>query len=184
MLHCPFLPSVLLSFLPSLLSARLPGRHNNSSDHLSFDQRYFLSLSLPLRYTCPFACLPVFRSVYQPLCPLLCSVGLSVCVFVLCVLVCPANHVHPHKPIQELSMESGIDPGQDYYAQEYYNYEHGLVWVWVWVWVWVGVCVCVLQLFSIVYTRTMHTMLKSWGSSVNSRYYSCKTLAQFSFTLK
>ncbi|XP_059509133.1 protocadherin-15b [Stegostoma tigrinum] len=26
---------------------------------------------------------------------------------------------------EELSMESGIDPGQDYYAQEYYNYEPG-----------------------------------------------------------
>ena len=34
-------------------------------------------------------------------------------------------------------MESGIDPGQDYYAQEYYNYEHGLVCVCV------CVCVCV-----------------------------------------
>lgn len=28
---------------------------------------------------------------------------------------------------QELSMESGIDPGQDYYTQDYYNYDHGLV---------------------------------------------------------
>ncbi|XP_059804084.1 protocadherin-15b [Hypanus sabinus] len=26
---------------------------------------------------------------------------------------------------EELSMESGIDPGQDYYAQDYYNYEPG-----------------------------------------------------------
>ncbi|XP_030298236.1 protocadherin-15 isoform X6 [Sparus aurata] len=26
---------------------------------------------------------------------------------------------------QELSMESGIDPGQDYYAQDYYNYDQG-----------------------------------------------------------
>ncbi|XP_034425619.1 protocadherin-15b isoform X2 [Hippoglossus hippoglossus] len=26
---------------------------------------------------------------------------------------------------EELSMESGIDPGQDYYTQDYYNYEHG-----------------------------------------------------------
>uniref|UniRef100_A0A672JAC4 Protocadherin-related 15b n=1 Tax=Salarias fasciatus TaxID=181472 RepID=A0A672JAC4_SALFA len=26
---------------------------------------------------------------------------------------------------QELSMESGIDPGQDYYTQDYYNYDHG-----------------------------------------------------------
>ncbi|XP_029312580.1 protocadherin-15-like [Cottoperca gobio] len=26
---------------------------------------------------------------------------------------------------EELSMESGIDPGQEYYAQDYYNYEHG-----------------------------------------------------------
>ncbi|TRY94259.1 hypothetical protein DNTS_025328 [Danionella cerebrum] len=26
---------------------------------------------------------------------------------------------------EELSMESGIDPGQDYYAQDYYNYDHG-----------------------------------------------------------
>lgn len=24
-------------------------------------------------------------------------------------------------------MESGIDPGQDYYTQDYYNYDHGLV---------------------------------------------------------
>lgn len=29
---------------------------------------------------------------------------------------------------QELSMESGIDPGQEYYTQDYYNYDHGLVW--------------------------------------------------------
>lgn len=28
---------------------------------------------------------------------------------------------------QELSMESGIDPGQDYYMQDYYNYDHGWV---------------------------------------------------------
>uniref|UniRef100_A0A8C7HLZ7 Protocadherin-related 15b n=1 Tax=Oncorhynchus kisutch TaxID=8019 RepID=A0A8C7HLZ7_ONCKI len=28
-------------------------------------------------------------------------------------------------PRQELSMESGIDPGQDYYTQDYYNYDHG-----------------------------------------------------------
>lgn len=28
-------------------------------------------------------------------------------------------------PQQELSMESGIDPGQDYYTQDYYNYDHG-----------------------------------------------------------
>lgn len=27
--------------------------------------------------------------------------------------------------LQELSMESGIDPGQDYYAQDYYNYDQG-----------------------------------------------------------
>ncbi|XP_053094751.1 protocadherin-15b isoform X3 [Pangasianodon hypophthalmus] len=26
---------------------------------------------------------------------------------------------------EELSMESGIDPGQDYYTQDYYNYDHG-----------------------------------------------------------
>ncbi|XP_069467342.1 protocadherin-15 isoform X2 [Ambystoma mexicanum] len=26
---------------------------------------------------------------------------------------------------EELSMESGIDPGQEYYGQDYYNYEHG-----------------------------------------------------------
>ncbi|KAI9514182.1 hypothetical protein NQZ68_035209 [Dissostichus eleginoides] len=26
---------------------------------------------------------------------------------------------------EELSMESGIDPGQEYYAQDYYNYDHG-----------------------------------------------------------
>ncbi|XP_019902522.2 protocadherin-15b isoform X2 [Esox lucius] len=26
---------------------------------------------------------------------------------------------------EELSMESGIDPGQDYFPQDYYNYEHG-----------------------------------------------------------
>ncbi|KAJ7987759.1 hypothetical protein DPEC_G00329830 [Dallia pectoralis] len=26
---------------------------------------------------------------------------------------------------EELSMESGIDPGQDFYPQDYYNYEHG-----------------------------------------------------------
>uniref|UniRef100_A0A8B9SYY5 Protocadherin-15 n=1 Tax=Anas platyrhynchos TaxID=8839 RepID=A0A8B9SYY5_ANAPL len=26
---------------------------------------------------------------------------------------------------QELSMESGIDPGQEYYGQDYYSYEHG-----------------------------------------------------------
>ncbi|KAM6951588.1 LOW QUALITY PROTEIN: protocadherin-15b [Aplochiton taeniatus] len=26
---------------------------------------------------------------------------------------------------EELSMESGIDPGQDYYTQDYYNYNHG-----------------------------------------------------------
>lgn len=26
---------------------------------------------------------------------------------------------------QELSMESGIDPGQDYYTQDYYNYDQG-----------------------------------------------------------
>ncbi|KAA8581555.1 hypothetical protein FQN60_003136 [Etheostoma spectabile] len=26
---------------------------------------------------------------------------------------------------KELSMESGIDPGQDYYTQDYYNYDHG-----------------------------------------------------------
>uniref|UniRef100_A0A7N8Y4Z0 Protocadherin-15 n=1 Tax=Mastacembelus armatus TaxID=205130 RepID=A0A7N8Y4Z0_9TELE len=26
---------------------------------------------------------------------------------------------------EELSMESGIDPGQDYYIQDYYNYDHG-----------------------------------------------------------
>uniref|UniRef100_A0A8C9WAX0 Protocadherin-15 n=1 Tax=Scleropages formosus TaxID=113540 RepID=A0A8C9WAX0_SCLFO len=26
---------------------------------------------------------------------------------------------------EELSMESGIDPGQEYYTQDYYNYEHG-----------------------------------------------------------
>ncbi|XP_028820556.1 protocadherin-15b isoform X2 [Denticeps clupeoides] len=26
---------------------------------------------------------------------------------------------------EELSMESGIDPGHDYYTQDYYNYEHG-----------------------------------------------------------
>ena len=24
-------------------------------------------------------------------------------------------------------MESGIDPGQDYYTQDYYNYDHGFV---------------------------------------------------------
>lgn len=24
-------------------------------------------------------------------------------------------------------MESGIDPGQDYYTQDYYNYDHGSV---------------------------------------------------------
>lgn len=24
-------------------------------------------------------------------------------------------------------MESGIDPGHDYYTQDYYNYDHGLV---------------------------------------------------------
>uniref|UniRef100_A0A3Q2DHS4 Protocadherin-15 n=1 Tax=Cyprinodon variegatus TaxID=28743 RepID=A0A3Q2DHS4_CYPVA len=28
---------------------------------------------------------------------------------------------------EELSMESGIDPGQDYYTQDYYNYDHGWV---------------------------------------------------------
>nr|ABC79285.1 protocadherin-15-CD3 isoform 2 [Gallus gallus] len=27
--------------------------------------------------------------------------------------------------IKELSMESGIDPGQEYYGQDYYSYEHG-----------------------------------------------------------
>uniref|UniRef100_A0A674HX91 Protocadherin-15 n=1 Tax=Terrapene triunguis TaxID=2587831 RepID=A0A674HX91_9SAUR len=27
--------------------------------------------------------------------------------------------------LQELSMESGIDPGQEYYGQDYYSYEHG-----------------------------------------------------------
>lgn len=27
--------------------------------------------------------------------------------------------------MQELSMESGIDPGQDYYTQDYYNYDQG-----------------------------------------------------------
>jgi hypothetical protein len=27
--------------------------------------------------------------------------------------------------IQELSMESGIDPGQDYYRDEYQNYDQG-----------------------------------------------------------
>ncbi|MGH0115504.1 UNVERIFIED_CONTAM: hypothetical protein FKN15_024834 [Acipenser sinensis] len=26
---------------------------------------------------------------------------------------------------EELSMESGIDPGQEYYGQDYYNYDHG-----------------------------------------------------------
>uniref|UniRef100_A0A8C6P6A9 Protocadherin related 15 n=1 Tax=Nothobranchius furzeri TaxID=105023 RepID=A0A8C6P6A9_NOTFU len=28
---------------------------------------------------------------------------------------------------EELSVESGIDPGQDYYTQDYYNYDHGLL---------------------------------------------------------
>lgn len=27
--------------------------------------------------------------------------------------------------MQDLSMESGIDPGQDYYSQDYYNYDQG-----------------------------------------------------------
>lgn len=27
--------------------------------------------------------------------------------------------------IKELSMESGIEPGQDYYTQDYYNYDQG-----------------------------------------------------------
>lgn len=29
--------------------------------------------------------------------------------------------------LKELSMESGIDPGQEYYGQDYYSYEHGYV---------------------------------------------------------
>lgn len=30
---------------------------------------------------------------------------------------------------QELSMESGIDPGQEYYGQDYYSYEHGYIFI-------------------------------------------------------
>uniref|UniRef100_A0A8C6PLV9 Protocadherin-15 n=1 Tax=Nothobranchius furzeri TaxID=105023 RepID=A0A8C6PLV9_NOTFU len=30
-----------------------------------------------------------------------------------------------HFEMQELSVESGIDPGQDYYSQDYYNYDQG-----------------------------------------------------------
>lgn len=30
---------------------------------------------------------------------------------------------------QELSMESGIDPGHEYYGQDYYSYEHGYIFI-------------------------------------------------------
>lgn len=29
-------------------------------------------------------------------------------------------------------MESGIDPGQDYYTQDYYSYDHGFVFLSDW----------------------------------------------------
>uniref|UniRef100_A0AAQ6ACS7 Cadherin domain-containing protein n=1 Tax=Amphiprion ocellaris TaxID=80972 RepID=A0AAQ6ACS7_AMPOC len=36
-----------------------------------------------------------------------------------------ANNLYEELGDNELSMESGIDPGQDYYTQDYYNYDHG-----------------------------------------------------------
>ncbi|XP_036937404.1 protocadherin-15-like isoform X5 [Acanthopagrus latus] len=35
------------------------------------------------------------------------------------------NAIRGYGQHEELSMESGIDPGQDYYTQDYYNYDHG-----------------------------------------------------------
>lgn len=48
-------------------------------------------------------------------------VSLCMCLYV-CFSVNNGSSIQ-----QELSMESGIDPGQDYYTQDYYNYDHGLV---------------------------------------------------------
>uniref|UniRef100_A0A674CJ80 Protocadherin-related 15a n=1 Tax=Salmo trutta TaxID=8032 RepID=A0A674CJ80_SALTR len=56
-------------------------------------------------------------------CSVMCCAGFLWFLFYFSVLIlslCTSSG------IQELSMESGIDPGQDYYRDDYYNYDQGM----------------------------------------------------------
>lgn len=108
----PYFSLRLVSVFSSSSVLALSGSNNSCLGPLFWDQRY------RTRSLSPFARLSseifVFNKAQRPLMAISCFPSTSLSL---------SNDLF--YPQQELSMESGIDPGQDYYTQDYYNYDHG-----------------------------------------------------------